>query len=97
MFLSAFVAPGAGQFAQGRPWHGGFFLLTFLGAFFRGLAELFLPMRRMWMMDDLNDPLPEVHFPSVFVWLGAAIVIYLVSLVDAWACEAGRRRNTDPD
>lgn len=91
VFLSAFVAPGAGQLAQKRYLAGGFYLIAFLVAFFQALRSLFQPMMQILSMDNLNQPLAEFSFRAVFIWLGAALGIYLVSLFDTWMAERKKR------
>ena len=40
MFLSAFIYPGTGQFAQGRRWVGGLFVLAFTLPFLKLVVQV---------------------------------------------------------
>ncbi len=92
--LSAAVAPGIGQVAQGRWVAGGLFLAGFLAAFALGVRALLAPLLANWRSaiafaggapDAVLRPIP---IGQVMGWTGLALAVYLASLADAW--RAGR-------
>lgn len=91
IFLSAFVFPGAGQFAQ-RRWipafiHTIIFLTCLLGLIFTVLSPYIKNIKIVidGSMESLNQPMACVSANRIMLWLGLWVVIYLSGLLDTLA------------
>ena len=96
IYLSAFVAPGAGQLVQRRWAAGALYLGLFLVCLIFLLAEIIRPLAKNIMIaidfaahkSDL--PLERFRAIPILVWLGLSLAVYLAGLLDTWrgyACQ----------
>ncbi len=98
MMLSAFMAPGAGQFLQRRWTAGSLFLAAFLLCFIVLLVEILRPMVANilisieWAARNTKAPLVEFRTARILGWLGASLGVYLTGLFDTWAAHRRQGR-----
>ena len=87
VLLTAFVWPGSGQFAQ-RRWVPaifyavGFLICTVLFCIYA--VKMLQAYYGIWLHFDTYEK-PELPIRPMLVWFGAALVLYVVSVVDALA------------
>lgn len=99
IFLSAVMAPGAGQFVQRRWVAGAFFLIMFLVCLVFLLVEIMVPMvKNVLIILDFAEhksdlPLIKFRVAPILAWLGFSLVIYFASLMDTTAAYYRQRRD----
>lgn len=98
IYLSAFVWPGAGQYAQKRRGMGTFYAVTFLICvvflFTAVLKPLFLNLR---IISEFSGKLemPVLHpmaWMKALFWFGLALLVYLAGLLDTFICYKRRHK-----
>jgi uncharacterized metal-binding protein len=91
IYLSALMAPGAGQIAQLRWLAGAIYLTVFLIVAVFFLVEILRPMVNNIMLtieyaaNLTQAPLAEYRIGRILIWLGLMLAVYLASLLDTWA------------
>ncbi len=90
LYLSAFMAPGAGQFFQRRWTAGAIFLGLFLVCLVCLLMEIIRPMAYNilaaidYAEHQSNLDLVEFRVLAILAWLGLSLAVYLAGLLDTW-------------
>ena len=87
MVLSAFLCPGLGQLVQRRWIAGGLIVVLFLTCLGFFLVEVFaiLKVYYSFATDFAGATAPDsVNLRELLMWLGAAVVVYLISLIDVY-------------
>ena len=90
LYLSAFVYPGAGQFAQKRWLAGLFYAVVFSVCAVFLIIAIFAPM--FWNLrlamefadTGKGDAFHPISFVKIFLWLGLSALIYLTGLLDTF-------------
>ena len=85
IFLSAFVLPGAGQFAQKRWVQGCTFSISFLCCFIYILLRVGIALARNLRIaidGHSTEPFATISIPAILISLFLALMIYLANLLD---------------
>lgn len=97
-YLSALMAPGAGQFFQRRWAAGAIYLGLFLVCFVFFLAEIIRPMAKNILIaidfaaQKSDLPFERFRVVPILVWLGLSVAVYLAGLLDTWGGYARQSR-----
>ena len=90
--LSAFVLPGAGQFAQKRPLTGVFYMVCILSSFGLLMTAIMRPLVHNWqyIFGTRFDEPANTDWRRIGLGMLYFIAVYLVNLLDVWMAEKRR-------
>jgi len=98
IFLSAFVLPGAGQFAQKRWGPGLTYSISFLCCFMYIITRVGMALfqnLRIAVDGNSNESFTQISIPAILISLLIALMIYLANLMDIFRAARGRSQDSE--